>query len=69
LQTGLFHAILCYFTFAFLLALHVPVLQMLGLENLWLKIGKFVWLGYIFLLTVWFWGIIIAYYHYDLGLA
>lgn len=63
-QSGVYQAVLCYFTFVFLLLIHLPVLYTHEVFNS----KKYFWLGFYLMLFMWYFGIIVDYYDSYAGL-
>lgn len=60
LQSGIYQAVLAYLTFIFLLLLHLPVFN----SSQYFAIKKYFWLGFYFMLFMWYFGIIVDYYDF-----
>ena len=60
LQSGVYQAVLAYFTFVALMLLHLPVMNSASYFNT----KKYFWLAFYFLLFMWYFGIIIDYYDF-----
>lgn len=58
-QSGIYQAVLCYFTLICLLILHLPVFY----SNLF-NWKKYFWLAFYFMLFMWYFGIIVDYYDF-----
>lgn len=59
-QSGIYQAVLCYFTLICFLLLHLPVFYSNDLFNK----KKYFWLAFYFMLFMWYFGIIIDYYDF-----
>ena len=62
-QSGVYQAVLAYFTFICLLLVHLPVFS----ANFDLK--KYFWLAFYFMLWIWYFGIIVDYYDFYSNLS
>lgn len=60
LQSGIYQAVLAYFTLVCLLLLHLPVLN----SQQYVVLKKYFWLAFYFMLFMWYFGIIVDYYDF-----
>jgi len=60
IQSGVYQAVLAYFTLVCLLLLHLPVSS----SGQYFNMKKYFWLAFYFLLFMWYFGIIVDYYNF-----